>query len=415
MFYLAQQGADAGDNSLLHSTSGASINGFGFSGIKPLSGLLGDNSQYHTLGGAWIKNRGLLNSRKWAPGSALSVHVAKQAVEDAGLNDIDLKETAVLVGSSRGNVAGWTIPGVERRAFDLLAASNSMHGELASAVSIELGTRGPWQVISSGCAASLDAMGMASMMIKQGVIKRAIVLGVELPLIGEILNTYAKTGVLATSEVNDPYSKNTSGFFPGEAGAAIVLESVSGVCERHLRAEAISEDEDVTACLWRDEELVAKSLVRMTGYWCNSDAESPIGMPVDGAGLRDCVKSAVEDLTSEPPILGICPHASGTLLHGKAELAALRDALPNKSTISLHPLKPYTGHTVGASGVLDTVILAHYLRNKKLPPNLPGLTVPSKPFDLNANQLSYGGATVLKIAVGMGGHNSIVAMRPPSV
>ncbi len=380
--------------------------------LRPLSGLLGADSAYAGLSGAWIESREILNSRKWAPGSALSLHVAKQAIADAGLAESDLTDSAVIVGSSRGNVAGWVAPWPGRRPFKLMAASNSMHGELASAVSIELGICGPWQVISSGCAASLDAMGMAWMMIKQGVVKRAIVLGVELPLIPEVLNTYAKTGVLATTAVNDPYSPDAGGFFPGEAGSALILESVPSLCARRLAMESAYPGGHLTSAT--DEVSVAKSVIQMTGYWCNSDADSPIGMPADGAGLRDCVRKAVSELTHEPPIAAVCPHASGTLLHGKAELAALRESLPREQTISLHPLKPYTGHTVGASGVLDAVIIAHYLRQQKLPPNLPGLTPPGEPFDLSSNRLPSSGSTVLKIAVGMGGHNSVIAMRSPS-
>lgn len=381
--------------------------------LKPLAGLLGDDSKYAGLNASWIENRKLMLSRKWAPASMLSLHVARQAISDAGLTEADLKDAAVLVGSSRGNIAGWISEWPVRRPFPLMAASNSMHGELASAVSIELGIRGPWQVISSGCAASLDAMGMAWMMLKQGIIKRAIVIGVELPLIPEVLQAYEQTGVLATGSVNDPYSPDAGGFFPGEAGAAVVLESVDAVCERRRAMEACYPGGHLASDA--SPEAVAASLIQMTGYWCNSDADSPIGMPEDGVGLRDCLRKAVDDLkaSGEPGIAAICPHASGTLLHGKAELAALRNALPEDLTVSLHPLKPFTGHTVGASGVLDSAILARFLRDQQLPPNLPDNTCPGKPFTLTPRSLSDGGSTILKIAVGMGGHNSIVSLRSP--
>ena len=361
--------------------------------LSSLGGLLGEESEFSQLSASWIKPRDILLSRKWAPASALLLHVVKQAITDAGLTENELRDAAVLVGSSRGNIAGWVSPWPERRPFPLMAASNSMHGELASAVSIEFGIRGPWQVISSGCAASLDALGMARMMLLQGMVKRAIVVGVELPLLPEVLRAYAKTGVLAKSDVNDPYSPDTEGFFPGEAGAAMVLEYFSNEREKPYSA------------------------VELTGYWCNSDADSPIGMPVDGSGLRECLQKAGADLDSEPAIAAVCPHASGTLLHGKAELAALQDSLPSPSgrSISLHPLKPFTGHTVGASGVLDCAILTHYMSRRALPDNLPGLTTPSSDrFTLESNSLEAKGSTVLKIAVGMGGHNSIVSLRSPS-
>lgn len=360
--------------------------------LRPLADLLGEDSPFAGANAAWIEKREIMLSRKWAPASMLSLHVAKQAVADAGLSAKDLAHAAVIVGSSRGNAAGWVSDWPARRPFKLMAASNSMHGELASVVSIELGIRGPWQVISSGCAASLDAMGMAWMMIKQGMVKRAIVIGVELPLIPEVLQAYADTGVLATGMVNDPYSPHTSGLFPAEAGAAVVLEAVE-----------------------QGASNSGGSRTLMSGYWCNSDADSPIGMPSDGSGLQDCLKQALAGLEAEPAVAAICPHASGTLLHAKAELAALRAALPVEQPISLHPLKPYTGHSVGANGVLDCAILAHYLQNRELPPNLQGITCPGEPFSLQSNPLSVEGATVLKIAVGMGGHNSIVSLRSPSV
>ena len=150
---------------------------------------------------------------------------------------------------------------------------------------------------------------------------------------------------------------------------------------------------------------------KMLGYWCNSDADSPIGMPDDGHGLRDCIKMAKDALTDQPPITAVCPHASGTALHAKAEQTALVEALQPENEVSLHPLKPFTGHTVGASGALDTAILAHYLRKKKLPHNLPNLTSPDAPFSVPAESLPFENSSLLKIAVGMGGHNSVIAMQ----
>ena len=364
----------------------------GHHALRPLKGLFGEDFPYANVHGAWIEDRSILMSRKWAPASMLALHVARQAVADAGLGDAELSNAAVIVGSSRGNAAGWVSEWPQRRPVKLMAASNSMHGELASVVSIELGIRGPWQVIASGCAASLDALGMAWMMIRQGVVDRAIVIGVELPLIPEVLEAYERTGVLAKGDIRDPYSPETSGLHPGEAGAAVVLESSDALKARGMDA---------------------RSKTRMTGYWCNSDADSPIGMPDDGSGLRDCLRRAISDLESEPAITAICPHASGTLLHGKAELAALRAALPDHAQVSLHPLKPYTGHTVGANGILDCALLTSFMGQGGLPPNIAGNTDPGPPFIMDAQALPSEETTVLKIAVGMGGHNSIVAFKSP--
>ncbi len=350
----------------------------GLTGLRPITGLL-EGFDYGDLQAGWIQDRSLLLSRKWAPASALALHCALEAIEDAGLSPVDLKHAAIIAGSSRGNAYLTDWPG--RRPFKLMAASNSMHGEIASSVSIELGITGPWQTIASGCAASLDAVGYAKMLLDAGIVKFAIVLGVELPLVPEIISHYQHTGVLTTNGINDPYHAETSGFSPGEAGTALVLSS-----------------EEVSGA------------PKITGYWCNSDADSPIGMPSDGRGLRSCLEQAVGQLEGKR-ITAVCPHASGTLLHAQAEQAALVSALKPKELISLHPLKPFTGHSVGASGALDTALLAHYMRSHQLPPNLPDLSVPAEPFTLPQNPVSFRDATLLKVAVGMGGHNSVISME----
>lgn len=359
----------------------------GANALQPLSGLLGDESSYADLQGSWIKDRDLLLSRKWAPGSTLSVLAARQAIEDSGMSAESLSEAAIVVGSSRGNLAGSIAPWPNRRPFKLMAASNSMHGELASAISIELGIHGPWQTIASACSASLDALGMAWMMLKQGVAKHAVVVGVELPLIPELLDNYAKTGVLAQSGVLDPYSPSADGFFPGEAGSAILLEAV--------------EDEE-------EVKVEHGRAIELSGFWCNSDAASPVGMPKNGEGLRKCLSKALTDLEGSAPITAVCPHASGTYLHGVAEQAALQESFRSDVRISLHPLKPFTGHTIGSSGVLETAIFADYMRRGSLPNNLSSLTPPADPFHLDASEKCE---HALKIAVGMGGHNSVVSLQ----
>lgn len=364
-----------GNNATEHATRMEA----GETGLRPLDQLLGSEVECGNLQAGWIQDRSLLLSRKWAPASTLALHCALEAVEDANLTPSDLKHAAIIAGSSRGNAYLTNWP--NRRPFKLMAASNSMHGEIASAVSIELGITGPWQTIASGCAASLDAVGYAKMLLDAGIVKFAIVLGIELPLVPEIIQHYQHTGVLTTNGINDPYHPETSGFSPGEAGTTLVLTS-----------------EDVS------------NTPKITGYWCNSDADSPIGMPSDGRGLRQCLKQAVAALPDKT-ITAICPHASGTLLHAKAEQSALIDSINPSSEISLHPLKPFTGHSVGASGALDTSILAHYLRQNKLPPNLPNLTAPPAPFTLPVKPAEFKNSTLLKIAVGMGGHNSIISME----
>jgi 3-oxoacyl-[acyl-carrier-protein] synthase II len=78
----------------------------------------------------------------------------------------------------------------------------------------------------------------------------------------------------------------------------------------------------------------------------------------------------------------------------------------------LSPIKPYTGHGIGGGGLLETAILAAFMRGGELPLPLPGLSCPEG-LDMTSGDLSSA-ATVFKLASALGGKNSLIALQAPS-
>ena len=74
----------------------------------------------------------------------------------------------------------------------------------------------------------------------------------------------------------------------------------------------------------------------------------------------------------------------------------------------MHLLKPFTGHTIGASGLLESVLLVRFMQDGKLPPNLPELYAPPG-FRLPETELEVSGM-VGKLSHGMGGHNALILL-----
>ena len=126
-----------------------------------------------------------------------ALHVAREAITEAGWGSDELMDAALVVGTSRGNAAGWLGPWPGRRPFRLMAASNTIHSEPATAISIEFGITGPNHVLASGCSAGLDAVGVAMMMVRGGIAPRALAVAVDLPLVPMLLDNYARSGLLA--------------------------------------------------------------------------------------------------------------------------------------------------------------------------------------------------------------------------
>lgn len=304
-----------------------------------------------------------------------ALHVAKQAATDAGWDKDELANAALVVGTSRGNAAGWLGEWPNRRPFKLMAASNTIHSEPATAISIELGIYGPNHIVASGCSAGLDALGIAKLLIDSGQVERALVVGVDLPLVPLLLDNYAASGILGSAATLDPYSPTSDGFLSGEGAAAIALDATP----------------------------VGK--LRFTYFSNNSDGADPVGIPKNGGRTSELLKKAIE-LCGKPS--AICPHATGTQTQARAESHFLSSAnLGSQPT--LHLLKPYIGHTVGASGLIESAILLAFMKQNELPKNLPGtsslgeLSAPSQSIALTG--------PVFKLAHGMGGHNALAVFQ----
>lgn len=346
--------------------------------LKPLSELWGEGNPWGDVLSGWIPDRELLCSRRNGPASQLALLLARQAVEDAGWGRKELRDAALIVGSSRGNASGWLSPWPGRRPMKILAVPNSLHSELASCVSIELGICGPYHVLASGCAAGLDAVGMAAMLMRQGVVKRALAIGLDLPLCRELLGTYWASGMLSRNGLNDPYGPLADGMCISEGGAAIALELSS------------------------DPGIYVKD------YLVNSDAYSPLGMPEDGKSIAALLEAALKSRDGAVP-LTVCPHASGTAGNSVSERAALKrvfkDGLPD-----LRMMKPWTGHAIGGSGILELALMLVFAREGVLPPNPPWATFPEGGA-CSAEELPLvGGRMLVKSAASMGGHNVVLSL-----
>ena len=355
----------------------------GRTGLRPLRERMGPDSEWAALPGGWLKDRAPLKGRRYGAASNLAVAVAREALEAAGWTEEMKRGAWIFAGSSRGNTGELLGEQHGRRPVKLYAASNSMHSEIAAAVSIEHGLRGGWHLFSNGCSSGLDAAGMAAMAVSSGMAPRALVVSVDLPLLPALLADFASSGLLSTEGVNDPYGEHTAGFLPGEGAAALTIEA-------------------------RRDGFPA-----ITGCWWNADAYDAVGLPPDGAPLRELLTDALE-ACGRPARVAICPHANGTAAHAVAERAALEAVLTAGSMAAgVHLLKPFTGHSLGASGALDLAILFAFLTNNELPPNLPGLTPGPPSAMMPGVPAAADGALVVKISAGMGGHNCLLTIQPP--
>ena len=298
----------------------------------------------------WIEPPARLHHRKWSALSMAALHAAREALAMAGWSAAACRDAAVFFATSRGALSGWLHPRPGQKAsHPLFAATRSLPAEPVACLAAELGLLGPSQVVSSGCCAGLDALGLAGLWLAQGLSPRALVVAADLPLVPQLLQAYRETGILRR-----PDGKH--GMVPAEGAAAIALDA------SHAAGPTL------------------------TSYATRTIAADLFGAARRPADLVGFLRQHV----AAPPTL-IIPHASGTTALAEAEPEALTESFGATPAL---PLKPWTGHAVAASGLLEAALAADFLQQRQA----PGHPLPA-------------GSSILKLGSALGGKHSIITLH----
>jgi 3-oxoacyl-[acyl-carrier-protein] synthase-1 len=214
--------------------------------------------------------------------------------------------------------------------FELPAANAQFSRQLAD----WLGLSGPCYSFSNACTSGFSALDAARSLISAGQIEAAIVLGVEL----------ANNSTLAGFAAMELLSRTTARPFDVRRDGLVLGEAVGAV---RLSAKPAT---------WR-----------IAGLRTGLDAYSTTGPDPDGgpiaALMADCLQEANMP-ASEIELVKL--QAAGSPGTDLAEANALRRVFRERMP-PLLSLKPYLGHTLGASGIAELVALLACLDAEQIP------------------------------------------------
>ncbi|MEX1117902.1 MAG: beta-ketoacyl-[acyl-carrier-protein] synthase family protein [Terrimicrobiaceae bacterium] len=284
----------------------------------------------------------------------MSLSATREAWLAAGLGETDIAadRIGVFVGSSRGPVqlcAAANDPSGPANPKPSLAA-NTTFACISGVVANFLGARGPAVTVSATCASSAHAIILAAQQILLGTIDVAIAGGCEAPLIPSIYSQLRSAGVLGSHpdprKVCRPFSASRNGLVLGEAAAFLILESSHVARRRGVR-----------------------SLARLSGWGAGSDEVLRAGMSESSGNLHRNMIDALELAGISPDKIGyVHTHGTGTELNDRMEAQALMQTFPHGVPCS--STKPITGHCMGASAALGTVIALKSMECGLLPPSV---------------------------------------------
>jgi len=301
---------------------------------------------------------------------SIAMEAADEAIAQAGWAP-DRRDVAVIACTSKGSIESWINSTVTRASgpcsiapqlCDLslqttnTRAAHPCHDEpfgiadLSTHLARHIGpTDAPRLCLSSACASGLHGLIRGAMMIQSGEANRALIVAAEASVHPLFLGSFERLGVLApaggaggTGGLCRPFDQNRTGFLMTEAAAAVCLEATDDP---------------------------SRMIARIDRYAMGGDATHLTGSDPNGSVLRHLLGRVI----GNQPMDLFHAHGTGTTTNDSTELSALENFAgehDQRTKPLLYSHKAGLGHSLGASGLVATVLSCLCHQSGKVPGNI---------------------------------------------
>lgn len=238
-------------------------------------------------------------------------------------------------------------------------------------------------VVSNACVSGILAVAIAKRYIQQNTYDHVFIVS------GDVVTEFILSGFNSFQALSlvpcKPYDKNRTGINIGEVAASALVTN--------------------------SNENLSKEAVEILGESSCNDANHISGPSRTGEGLYRSMKTALAQANLDAQDIDyISAHGTATMFNDEMEAIALNRL--KLQGIPLNSLKGYFGHTLGASGLLETIVGMHSLKNNTLYTSKGFETLGvSKSIHVIEKTISKELNTFLKTASGFGGCNTAIIFK----
>lgn len=294
------------------------------------------------------------------------------ALENSGTDPTD-KSTVLIISSTKGNISL-----LETHTFDPALKKRIAMYTSAKLVAEHFGFVNQPLVVSSACISGVLGIVTGKRLIQSGQYVNAVIAGAD------VISKFILSGFQAFQAISPepckPFDSERKGINLGEGAGTVILSS---------------------------HKKYAKG-IKVMGGAVNNDANHISAPSRTGEELGHVIKTALYDSDfSAKDIHLISAHGTATLYNDEMEAKAITAA--SLQSVPVNSLKGYYGHTLGAAGLIESIISIQSLKENLVLPTMGfeqmGLEAP-----LNiSNSLLYAPLkNCLKTASGFGGCNAAV-------
>lgn len=280
-----------------------------------------------------------------------------------------------IISSTKGNIG--LLDGAKGQ-----VPNDAFLDQMAKRVAKHFGAKHTPLVVSNACISGVLAQVVAMRLLKNGDYKTAIIIG------GDELTEFVISGFESFKSVSanpcKPYDANRDGLSMGEGVATLIVST--------------------------DKQLAGEQPIMLAGGAASNDANHISGPSRTGDGLYFSMRSAMAEAGATTADIDLID-AHGTATPYNDEMESKAIGLAELNAAPLVSLKGYFGHTLGASGLLETIVCMECMRRGMRPRtlNFEQLGVPVQ-VNVSAKTEPAELRTVLKTASGFGGCNAAIVV-----
>ena len=317
----------------------------------------------------------------------LSALAFQAAIADAGWSLSEVSAAGFIFSSTTSQIDLWekTLPQYSKIDSNSAAIeTSSSHQSLATPANLlaaKFNIKGPVLHMATSCSASLQAIAIAALWIKNKKLTRCIVGSTEIH--SQLTEVGFSSLRLLSKSAATPFDQSRKGINLGEASAFLCLE-----------ASDLRNDE--------------KNWGYVRGCGLTTDAYHPTAPHPEGKGSALALRQALCESRIRPhEIDWIYSHGTGSIANDFSEAVAIENVFSNQTPVT--STKPIHGHTLAASGALESV-LGLMAMKKNLVLATPGLMQKDKNIHINIadKTLEKEIQFFIKNSLGFGGINASV-------
>lgn len=300
----------------------------------------------------------------------------RQAWKNSGLDAaaLDLDQVGIYLGSGEGSLDFDAFTVACLSAWDSSVGALDMHkwaglaGKLMNAtreveqepnmalshLALLTGARGPALNCLTACAASTQAIGEATEILRRGDAQVMIGGGAH-----SMIHPFGVTGfnrLTALSTANDnpaaasrPFDAHRAGFVLGEGAGMVILETLDHATKRG-----------------------AKILAEVAGYGSTADAYRITDQDPNGLGAVVAMREALRDASLTPADIDyVNAHGTGTRENDGNETGAIKTVFgENARSCPVSSIKSMMGHLIAAAGAVEMICCVLAIRDNVVPPTM---------------------------------------------